>query len=103
MFRKMCDKDAVQLFFENLNHSTYPLKNSYHHISSVTVSTSNRHQGYRRCEIKSRIAIAKAAFNMKRALFTGKIDLELRKKLVKQKCQNERGAAISAEVARACA
>jgi hypothetical protein len=35
------------------------------------------------CEIKSRIAMAKAAFNKKRALFTSKIDLELRKKLVK--------------------
>jgi hypothetical protein len=35
------------------------------------------------CEIKSRIAMAKAAFNKKRALFTGKMDLELRKKLVK--------------------
>jgi hypothetical protein len=35
------------------------------------------------CEIKFRIAMAKAAFNKKRALFTGKIDLELRKKLVK--------------------
>jgi hypothetical protein len=34
------------------------------------------------CEIKSRIAMAKAAFN-KRALFTSKMDLELRKKLVK--------------------
>jgi hypothetical protein len=27
------------------------------------------------CEIKPRIAVAKAAFNKKRALFTGKIDL----------------------------
>jgi hypothetical protein len=35
------------------------------------------------CEIKSRIAKAKAAFNKKRALFTSKMDLELRKKLVK--------------------
>jgi hypothetical protein len=35
------------------------------------------------CEIKSRIATAKAAFNKKRALFTSKMDLELRKKLVK--------------------
>jgi hypothetical protein len=35
------------------------------------------------CEIKSRIAIAKAAFNKKRALFTIKMDLELRKNLVK--------------------
>jgi hypothetical protein len=35
------------------------------------------------CEIKSRIAMAKAAFNKKRALFASKIYLELRKKLVK--------------------
>jgi hypothetical protein len=35
------------------------------------------------CEIKSRIAIAKAAFNKKRALFTSILDLRLRKKLVK--------------------
>jgi len=35
------------------------------------------------CEIKSRIAMANAAFNKKRALFTSTLDLELRKKLVK--------------------
>jgi hypothetical protein len=35
------------------------------------------------CEIKSRIAMAKVAFNKKRALFTRKIESELRKKLVK--------------------
>jgi hypothetical protein len=35
------------------------------------------------CEINSRIAMVKAAFNKKRALFISKIDLELRKKLVK--------------------
>jgi hypothetical protein len=35
------------------------------------------------CEIKSRTAIAKAAFNKKRALFNSKMDLERRKKLVK--------------------
>ena len=34
-------------------------------------------------EIKCRIAMAKAAFNKKRALFTGTLDLNLRKKLVK--------------------
>jgi hypothetical protein len=32
------------------------------------------------CEIKFGIATAKAAFNKKRAFFTGKINLELRKK-----------------------
>ena len=35
------------------------------------------------CEIKSRIAMAKAAFNKKRALFIRMFDLKLRKKLVK--------------------
>jgi hypothetical protein len=35
------------------------------------------------CEIKSRIAMAKAAFNKKKNLLTSKLDLNLRKKLVK--------------------
>ena len=35
------------------------------------------------CEVKCRIAMAKAAFNKKKALFTGTLDLKLRKKLVK--------------------
>jgi hypothetical protein len=35
------------------------------------------------CEIKCRFAMAKAAFNKKRTLFTSAFDLELRKKLVK--------------------
>jgi hypothetical protein len=35
------------------------------------------------CAIKSRIAMAKVAFNKKKNLFTGKLDLNLRKKLVK--------------------
>ena len=35
------------------------------------------------CEIKCSIAMAKAAFNKKRALFTSTLDLELRKKPVK--------------------
>jgi len=34
------------------------------------------------CEIKSRIAMAKAAFN-KKTFFTSKLDLNLRKELVK--------------------
>ena len=35
------------------------------------------------CEIKSRIFMAKTAFNKKKTLFTRKLDLNLRKKLVK--------------------
>jgi hypothetical protein len=33
------------------------------------------------CEIKSRIAMAKAAFNKKKNLFTSRLDLNLRKKV----------------------
>ena len=35
------------------------------------------------CEIKSRIAMAKATFNKRRGLFTSTLDLKLRNKLVK--------------------
>ena len=35
------------------------------------------------CEIKSRIVMEKAEFNKKKNLFTSKLDLNLRKKLVK--------------------
>ena len=35
------------------------------------------------CEIKSRIATVKAAFNKKKTLFTSELDLNLRKKLIK--------------------
>jgi hypothetical protein len=38
---------------------------------------------YCTCEIKSRIAIAKAAFNKKKTLFSSTLDINLRKKLVK--------------------
>jgi len=41
------------------------------------------HGGSCRCEIKSRIAMTKAAFNKKKTLFTRKLDLNLRKKPVK--------------------
>ena len=35
------------------------------------------------CEIKSSIGMAKAAFNKKMAIFTSKLDLKLRMKIVK--------------------
>jgi hypothetical protein len=47
------------------------------------------------CEIKSRIAMAKAEFNKKKNLFTRKLDLNLRKKLVK--CYNWSVALYGAE------
>jgi len=35
------------------------------------------------CEIKPRISMAKTAFSKKKTLFTSKLDLNLRKKLIK--------------------
>jgi hypothetical protein len=42
-----------------------------------------RNYGRCTCEIKSRIAMAKTAFNKKKIIFTSTLDLNLRKKLVK--------------------
>ena len=42
-YRMMCNKDILQVSPEDLNQSISPLKISYHYISSVTVSSSNRH------------------------------------------------------------
>jgi len=42
-FRMMCNKDILQLSFEDLNQSMSIHKTSYHYISSVTVSSSNTH------------------------------------------------------------
>jgi len=53
------------------------------------------------CEIKSRTAMAKAAFNKKKTLFTSKLDLNLRKKLVK--CHNWSMAIYGAETWMLCA
>jgi hypothetical protein len=49
-------------------------------IQIAKVSNTERILFY--CIVNKRIAVSKAAFNKKRALFTGKMDLELRKKLV---------------------
>ena len=51
---------------------------SFKYLASIL--TNN---GRYTCEIKRSIAMAKAAFNKNRALFTSTLDLELRNKLVK--------------------
>jgi len=51
---------------------------SFNYLGSILIN-----DGRCTCEIKSRIAMAKAACNKKRALFTSTLDLKLRKKLVK--------------------
>jgi hypothetical protein len=40
----MCDKEILQLFCEDLNQSMSPLIISYHHKSSVTVSSSKTYE-----------------------------------------------------------
>jgi hypothetical protein len=51
---------------------------SFKYLGSILTN-----DGRRTCEIKYRIAMAKAAFNKNSTLFTSTLDLELRKKLVK--------------------
>jgi hypothetical protein len=51
---------------------------SFKYLGSILINS-----GRCTCEIKCRIAMAKAAFNKTTALFTSTLDLELRKKLVK--------------------
>jgi hypothetical protein len=63
----------------NLNCNTVVENVEYFNYSGSTITNDVR------CtrEIKSRIAMAKAGFNKKKNLFTSKLDLNLRKKLVK--------------------
>jgi len=59
-------------------HSLTTDLESFKYLGSILIN-----DGRCTCEIKCRIAMAKAAFNKKRNLFTSTFDLELRKKLVK--------------------
>ena len=56
-YRMMCNKDILQLSFEDLNQSTSPLKISYHYISSVAVSSSNRHQVCASCMLPRHVLL----------------------------------------------
>jgi hypothetical protein len=59
-----------------IDHKQLENVESFKYLGSILTN-----DGKYTCEIKSRIAMANAAFN--KALFTSKTDLELRKKLVK--------------------
>jgi hypothetical protein len=54
-----------------------------HYSGGEWAETMLANDGRCTCEIKSRIIMAKAAFNKKKTLFTSTLDLNLRKKLVK--------------------
>jgi hypothetical protein len=53
-------------------------RESFKYLGSILTN-----DGRSTCEIKCKIAMAKATFNKKRTLLTSTLDLELRKKLVK--------------------
>ena len=53
----MCDRDILQLFFEDLNQSMSPLKISYRNISSITISCSNSHQVFTVCLLSRHVLL----------------------------------------------
>ena len=53
----MCNKDILQFSFEDLNQSMSPLKISYHYISSVTVSSPDRHQVCASCMLPRHVLL----------------------------------------------
>ena len=59
-YRMTCDKDILQLSFEDLNQSMSPLKISYHYISSVTVSSSNRHPVCASCMLPRHVLLGRS-------------------------------------------
>jgi len=61
-----------------IGHKQLENVESFKYLGSIL--TNN---GRSTCEIKCSIAMAKAAFNKKRALFTSTLDLEMRRKLLK--------------------
>jgi hypothetical protein len=56
-FRIMCNKDILQLFFEDINQCLSPPKISYYYISSVTVSSSNGHQACAGCLLSRHVLL----------------------------------------------
>jgi len=67
-----------------LNEDMYCMLEYYCLLPVFIIILSNLYiDGRCTCEIKCRTAMAKAAFNKNRALFTSTLDLEMRKKIVK--------------------
>jgi hypothetical protein len=80
-----CGKNkSNENFKTTISSKTYDRPKQLQNVESFKyLGSILTHDGRCTCEIKSRIAMAKAAFNKKWALFTSKMDLEMRKKLVK--------------------
>jgi len=53
----ICDKHILQLFFEDLTSSMSPFEISYHYISSVKVSSYNRHQIFEGCPLSRHVLL----------------------------------------------
>jgi hypothetical protein len=78
-----CGKNKVM----RISRQTFPVRimidqKQLQNVESFKYLGSMLNGGRYMCEIKSRITMAKAALNKKRALFPSTLDLKLRKKLV---------------------
>ena len=88
-----CSFTVIQINSEDCHHHRFLDIAHYADVTSLVVLKFNivlecfkyfgsilTNDGRCTCEIKSRIAMAKAAFNKKKTLFTSKLGLNLRKK-----------------------
>ena len=78
--KNKCNENFKKIFSSKNYDKPKTMENveSFKYLGSILTN-----DGRCTCEIKCRIAVAKAAFSKKRTLFTSTLDLELRKKLVK--------------------
>ena len=57
LYRMTCDKNTLQLSFEDQNQSMSPLKINYHFISSVTISSPNTHPVCASCPLPRHVLL----------------------------------------------
>ena len=57
LHRLTCDKNTLQLSFEDLNQSMSPLKINYHFMSSVTISSPNTHPVCASCPLPRHVLL----------------------------------------------
>jgi hypothetical protein len=81
-----CGKiEIIENFKTTIRNKNYDILKKLENVESFKyLGSILTNDGRCTCEIKCSIAIAKIAFNKKRALFTCTLDLDLWKKLVKR-------------------
>jgi len=81
--RSQCRETDTAQLRETFLQLLWPTLQNTRNEQSKGKGNGKFHPGRCTCEIKSRMAMAKAAFNKKKTLFTRTSELDLRKKLVK--------------------